>query len=405
MHDEPLLPTEPPRRRHPLLVLLVCGAALASGVVLAALLLGKKPADEPEAPVEIHAASGPKTPAGADRTRGPAADDGFARDLSARAEARARAEAKRSKLEREFEEVRRKAGSLADSGRFAEALQALGAFPVGDDLRASADAESTTVENACREAYNRLVAEANELVRKGEYESAATRFDALRQAALPEVATRCGEAVSQLRAAGLEASRWREARKSDEAARAVRQGPAAKILALVRTRRYEEALRNLDAALADSSFAPVRAALEEERGAVAAASAFWDGFQRALRARVDQTLAIPLSDGTRIAGKLTPVLPDRAVLESGDVSLEARSETIHLDPVVAWTVGKTLPEEPATYVKAALFFFCEGRDDLARLYFATAREMGLAFEPSERVFRSGFLRAASAQARATKRTK
>ena len=41
---------------------------------------------------------------------------------------------------------------------------------------------------------------------------------------------------------------------------------------------------------------------------------------------------------------------------------------------------------------AALFFFLDGRDDLARSYLATAKEMGADIREPERVFREGLLR-------------
>jgi len=65
--------------------------------------------------------------------------------------------------------------------------------------------------------------------------------------------------------------------------------------------------------------------------------------------------------------------------------------------LVGWTLGRSLPaEDPVSYVKAALFFFCDGRDDLARLYLATARELRGPADPAEKSFREGFLRAATA---------
>ncbi|MBI3854996.1 MAG: hypothetical protein HY293_04815 [Planctomycetes bacterium] len=83
------------------------------------------------------------------------------------------------------------------------------------------------------------------------------------------------------------------------------------------------------------------------------------------------------------------------MLETGDGTAEAPLDKLHADLLVGWTLGRSLPaEEALSYVKAALFFFCEGRDDLAKLYLATAREMNGRVDEAERVFREGFLRAA-----------
>jgi hypothetical protein len=77
--------------------------------------------------------------------------------------------------------------------------------------------------------------------------------------------------------------------------------------------------------------------------------------------------------------------------------VEAPLDRLHADLLVGWTIGKTLQaEDGVTYVKAALFFFCEGRDDLARLYLATARELNGPVAPAEKMFREGYLRAAAA---------
>jgi hypothetical protein len=84
-------------------------------------------------------------------------------------------------------------------------------------------------------------------------------------------------------------------------------------------------------------------------------------------------------------------------IETADAPAETALDRLHADLLVGWTIGKTLPAEDAlTYVKAALFFFCDGRDDLARLYLATARELNGPVAPAEKVFREGYLRAASA---------
>jgi len=134
-----------------------------------------------------------------------------------------------------------------------------------------------------------------------------------------------------------------------------------------------------------------------ERASLVDAAAFWEAFLRSLRGRVGQEASLLLSDGKKVTGKIARVQDDRVVVENGETTTDAPLDRLHADLLVGWTLGKTLAaEEGLSYVKAALFFFCEGRDDLARLYLATARELNGPADAAEKVFRGGFLRAALA---------
>jgi hypothetical protein len=130
---------------------------------------------------------------------------------------------------------------------------------------------------------------------------------------------------------------------------------------------------------------------------VADASSFWEAFLKTLRAKTGQDAVLLLADGKRLSGRIARIQTDRVVVETGDGAAEAPLDKLHPDLLVGWTLGRSLPaEEAVSYVKAALFFFCEGRDDLAKLYLATARELNGRSDEAEKVFREGFLRAAMA---------
>lgn len=433
-----------PRPRSTSFLVAIGAAALAAGGILASLLLRSNgPAVEPldparggpptagpsASPRPAAAPSAPARPPSAPRAEEAAAAlfaraEAFERERPADREGalplwrevflrhpatswarkaeekhRSGSDALRALLEREFEGVRRSAQALAAAGEHADAVEAVKEFLAAqtkDALRRRAEAEIAALENASREAFNARVPETEDLAKKGQFEKAAALLEELRKGAIPEVAARCDRAVARLREIGSKARASLDAAKVEEAHRAFREGGAAKVLQLLRARRHDEALKELDQAAAAPALAPAKAAIERERAAVALAASFWEAFLKQLRARTGSEVALLLGSGSRASGKLARVLADRIVLESGDASSEILLDEIHLDQVVAWTVGKALAaDDPATCVRAALFFFGEGRDDLAKLYFATAREMGRADEAAEQVFREGFLRAAA----------
>ena len=203
--------------------------------------------------------------------------------------------------------------------------------------------------------------------------------------------------MDQLQAAGAAHARHVESRKGEGVRRAFRQDVAPKILGLVRARQYDDALKEFSAASSSAANAALKDEIAAERASVADASSFWEAFLKSLRAKTGQDAVLLLADGKRLSGKIARIQADRVVVETGDGAAEAPLDKLHPDLLVGWTLGRSLPaEEAVSYVKAALFFFCEGRDDLAKLYLATARELNGRSDEAEKVFREGFLRAAMA---------
>ncbi len=308
-------------------------------------------------------------------------------------------EAIRSALEREFEAARRSAQELVAAGRPTEAVERLRSYVASQPkelLRRRAEIEMGEIENASRLAYNALLPRAEEHARAGRYDEAVALFQDLRKAAIPEVAGRCDAAVAELQAARRDYQAWVEVDKVDQTRRAFRDEVAVKVLDLVRARLYAEAGRELEAALRKADYAPVRAEIEAERAAVSQAALFWESYMRSLRPALGQDIWVNIADGNWVGGKLARILPDRLVQKTPEKEIETPLAQIHADQVVSAVIGRALPADAGeTYVKAALFFFCDGRDDLAGFYFATAVERGTRPGPSEKVFREGFLRAAA----------
>jgi hypothetical protein len=303
---------------------------------------------------------------------------------------RAAGEALQRLRDREFESVRKAARARAAAGHFVDAIEAVRAEAKDPRL---AEVEIAALENQSRAAFNDAVREARKLAREGKAAEAALLFEAPAKGGIPEVAERSRAAIADLRKLAEEGRRAADGRRAEGAHREFREKGAPGILASVRARAYPAALRDLDPAAADPA---IRDAVAEEREAVSRAAEFWEGFLKAARARTGQEVSILLRDATRLSGRLVAVRDDRIDLEAPPGISGVPFEKIHADQVVAWTIGKTLPAaEASTPLKAALFFFCEGNDDAARLYLATALERGAAIEAAERVIREGFLRAAA----------
>jgi hypothetical protein len=311
---------------------------------------------------------------------------------------RAAAASLQSFLDRAFESTRRDAQSLAAAGHFLDAIEAIQSYKAAqsrDVLRRRADLEIAGIENAARLAFNEAAAKSKDLAAKGDYAAAVALFESLSRSVIPEVASKCQSAIAQLRSADAEKARHLQSRKGEDARRAFRDEVAPKILGYVRARQYDLALKELSAAAGSAANAALREEIAAERASVADASSFWDAFLKTLRGKTGQEATILLADGRRVSGKISRIQTDRIVLDAGDGLAEAPLDKLHADMLVGWTVGRSLPaEEAVTYVKAALFFFCEGRDDLAKLYLATARELSGPADAAEKVFREGFLRAA-----------
>ena len=436
---EPLLPVEPdaPSRLKLWVLLGAAGAALAATAVVVLLIRGggaPPPAEAPapaagERPAARVIANGRPTaaPESAD-----AAEERRAKELYDAAEAFERAEpgdherraarwreivtahptspwgrradekhraataALQAFLDREFESTRRDAQALAAAGHFVDAIEAIQTFRTAQTreiLKRRADVEIGALENACRLAFNEAAAKARELAVRRDYPAARALFEGLAPSAIPEVATRCREAVDQLAKAAAAQARLTDARQEEAARRAFREEIGPKLLALVRARQYDEALKELGSATSPALKEEVAA----ERAAIADASSYWESFLKALRGRAGQEATLLLSDGRRASGKIARVLPDRVAIDGPDGAVEVSLDKLHADLLVGWTIGRTLPaEDPVTYVKAGLFFFCEGRDELAKLYLATAKELHGPADAPEKVFRGGLLRAAAA---------
>ena len=440
--NEPLLPVEPEgTSRRTLFV----GVAIAAVILLAIALKLIVVLRSPAPPSDVPGATGPeatsvpgKPNTGRPKPNGPAdsADERRAKELYDRAEALERAEpgdyekriahwrevvttyptsswAKKADerfrtasallqnfLDREFEGTRKDAQSLAAAGHFLDAVEAIQSYrssQAREALKRRADLEIGAIQNASRLSFNETTVRAKELTAKGDYVGAVALFDALAPSAIPEVAARCKTATDQLTAASAAYARHAEARKVEDVRRAFRQDVAPRLLGFVRAKQYEDVLRELSAASAVEANAVLKDEIAAERASVADASSFWDAFLKTAKAKVGQEVVLLLSDGKRVSGKIARIAPDRIVVEVGDGFTDTPFDKLHADLLVGWTLGRALPaEEAVSYVKAALFFFCEGRDDLARLYLATAREMNGPADEAEKVFREGFLRAAMA---------
>jgi len=436
--SEPLLPVEPDRPSRLKLWLLLAGGGVAAAALIAGLLLGRRtdPASaEPAGPASAERGSArpaTKREAAAEKTH-ESGEERQAKELFDVAEAFERAEpgeyeqraarwrevvtkfptsswgrkaderhraalaSLQAFLDREFESTRKDAQALAAAGHFVDAIDTISAFKTAqtrDLLRRRADLEIGVLENSSRVAFNQGVAKAKELTTRQNYGAAVALFESMAEGAIPEVARQCRLALDQLRKATEAQARDAETRKGDDVRKAFRDGTAAKLLGLVRTRQYDEALKELSGAAAAN--ADLKEDLAAERASIADASSFWEGFLKALRARTGQEATILLADGKRWTGRISKIQADRVVMDVGDGTIETPLDRIHADLLVGWTLGRTLPaEDPVSYIKAALFFFCEGRDDLAKLYLATARELNGPVDAAEKVFREGFLRAAT----------
>jgi hypothetical protein len=431
--SEPLLGVEPegPSKKTLFLALGIGAVALVAVAVALVVSFRKPPPppESPEAPVAVQPkVARPKTEA----TRESSGEDRRAKELYDLAEAFERAEpaeyekriarwkdvvtgfptstwarkaderlrtasaSLQTFLEREFESTRKDAQSLSAAGHYVDAIETIQNYKTSqtrDALKRRADLEIGAIQNACRLNYNEASTKAKDLATKGDYAAAQALFESLGGSAIPEVAVKCRTAVEQLTAAGAAQARHAELKKGEDARKAFRLEVAPKLLGFVRARQYEEALKELSAASALPANAVLKDEIGAERAAIADASSFWDAFLKTAKSKVGQDTALLLADGKKLGGKIARLQADRIVLESGD---EALMDKLHADLLVGWTLGRSLAaEEAVSYVKAALFFFCEGRDDLARLYLATAKEMNGRIDDAEKVFREGFIRSAT----------
>ncbi len=305
----------------------------------------------------------------------------------------------RSEIEADYRKAVTKAHALADAGRHAEAVASLETYAASCKdgiLTRRARLEITKLENLSREAFNEAVRNARELIARNDYDAAVEGFNALARGAIDEVVPRCEEAASRIREIKEEHRRYLGTRKFEKIHTTFIKQAAPAILRSVRARHYPEALKQFDEALKLPAYAPIKTSLEEERAAVAAAGAFWAAFVSSVRPKLHKTVSITLRDGSRIKGTLDGISSNFLRVTSPGGDSLVMLEKIHPDTIVAWTVGEALPANAAeTYLKGGLFFFCDGRDSLARLYLATVCEKGASPDAHLRVFREGYLRAAA----------
>ncbi len=308
---------------------------------------------------------------------------------ASKAEGRTRElEEKLKKLfEGEFESVRAAARERSSRGDWRGALEGLAAYLKSDAkeiLKKRADVEAGAIANESRDRFNQAVIDAQALAKKGAFDEAAATFtvllpglpDDLRLSAQAET-----EAIAIAKKEFAEVRTQLERDALEEKVYAA--GPA--VLEACRHRRYDEALKTIDAL-------PACDWTKDEREAVAAAAVFWDAFLKSLRARVGQEVSLLLADGKRASGRLAKVADDRATVGAAEVPFEK----LHDDQVTILAVGRgALPEGAAeTYVRASMFFFIDGKRELSRIYLATARELGAKAEAVERAWRGGLVQAA-----------
>ncbi len=264
------------------------------------------------------------------------------------------------------------------------------------DPREAEELKRLLAENASRTAFNNAAIRAKQLAAKRDYAGASALFEEVRKSAGPEVAQSCTSALVQLKAAAADHEAYEQERRTEAAWKAVRTELVPKLAAFVRARAYPEALAELEGAAKNEAWGPLADVFADERAAVAEAAAYWEAFQKSLQSRLGQMVSIQQLDKKRHGGKLAHLHDDRLQLDTPEGLMDIPFSTLHADILVGWTLGKTLPaNEGASYVKAALFFFCEGREDLARRYLATAHELKGRADGAERIFREGLLRQAA----------
>jgi hypothetical protein len=220
--------------------------------------------------------------------------------------------------------------------------------------------------------------------------AAGDALSAVSRAADPEVDAAVDRALAALRRSAVERRERHEAVMEAAAWKEADAKLAPVLASHLRERRYAEALKELDEAAARPGMAPLRDPLADERAAVAEAASFWEAFLKALAAHQGQEVSLPLSGGRRLSGRLLGIADGQVRVEgAADVPLAS----LHEDLVVAWTLGHAWPaNDGAAHVKAALFLHADGREDAARRFLATAKELGAAADGAERIFREGLLR-------------
>lgn len=306
----------------------------------------------------------------------------------------------RELFEKEFESARQAAAADVAAGKPQKAIDGLRTFATGtskDILRRRALAEIEEVENRERTRYNEALLLVEELAKKHKYDEALAALKGASSGSIDEVA-KAGEKD----AAMLEDARraWQEyqVRKAAEEAEAGLRAKAKGVIFKARSRRYDEAVKELETLAQDPKHAGFAKVLEGDRAIAAAAGEFWAAVVKGLKARQGHEVALQTADGKYARGKLVKALEDRAVLKEDGADVEVPLDRMHDDQLVLLAVGRGGLAEGAgdTYAKAAMWFFLEGKQEASRLYLATAGELGFAIEPLERAWRGGYFRATMA---------
>ncbi len=291
----------------------------------------------------------------------------------------------RAIFEAEFEGVRREARTHCAAGRFRQAVETLQKYIQSSSkelLKKRADAEIAAIENDARIKFNAAVRHAQTLARQGKHDEAVALFRSLEPQAPVGMQQACGiemDSIQESRASFAE----KKTRDTERAAEDKLIEAGQSLLDACKKRKFDDALKILDGL-------PLSQGAQDEREVVAAAAAFWDAFLKGYRARVGQDVSLRLPDDKRATGKLGRVEVDRAVI--GLVEIE--HDSLHADQLILLAFDVLPAGEPASYVKTAMYFFVLGKRDVARLYLATAKELGANIEGNERVWRAGAIRAA-----------
>ena len=363
-------------------LVLVLGGAAVLGAVAVSLALLRPPAEPPpEIAAPIPTSPLPPSPAAAKK---PGAAPAVAAPAILPPPSAPRPAAPKED-DRALEAAKRESDRLAAAGDPAGALAAL--------KKAGALAEAAAFENGLRSGFNETALKAKELAAAGKELEAAALLEARAKNTLPEIAARGAAGARRLRE--IDERRKAHATESERtAARSALLEELKPVPAELRARRWPETLARLDAAIADPRFRVLKEELSDERSVLALGAAFHEAFLKLLQARLNQDPALMLLGGSRLHGRLASIQKDRAVVKTGaDDELDVPFDQISADQVVAWTLGGPLsPEDGLTWLKAAMFFYGEGRDDVAALYLATAKEKSAEIDAVERLWREGLLR-------------
>ncbi len=299
---------------------------------------------------------------------------------------------------KEFEAARQASEKAVAAGEVVKAIEGLRAFAAtasNDMVRRRAEGEAAQLENDARKAYNEALQKADALAKEHKYSEAAELLRAASERSIEEVRTAAEKDRAALAEAGKAWGEWR-ARQQVEAAEESALKKVKALLPKLKARKYDEALKELEAAAKSPAYVPVAAILEGDRALAAAAASWWEAVLKGLKARAGQEAAFQTADGKWTRGKLTKILEDRLIVRIEDTDVEVPLDKLHDDQVVLLATGRGGLAEGSgeTYAKAAMWFFLEGKAETSRLYLATAKELGFAADSLEKSWREGYLRAA-----------